>query len=366
MYDEMNTIDQYYIQRDHLRRFQVAVARGEATVGFLGGSITDPRGRCRWSEYVENWLVDRFPQVKFRFENAAIGATGTLSALFRVQRNLLYANCDLVLVEYAVNDRNDNRDMLEHAREGLLRKLYAAGCDVVCTYTFCNDMLPDLLAGCQPYTIAGYETLCGQYGTASVFMGDWAREQVRRGLVRWEELLPDGVHPANCGSRYYAEPVCALLEAEIARKPTDKLRTLPDPLRADHWQGAYELDLRTVTRKGPWMYRNLMDFPCFDHALYTASTDAALEFSFDGTGFALTLNFGWLCSEFEWRIDGGDWQRGNWDRYDWMDDLGWPCTTLMCCGLERAPHRVEIRTLRDAQSTAKGSIFEICGIGIIT
>ncbi len=63
--------------RGALNRTLAAIKSGSLTIGFIGGSITDSRGRNRWPEPVTAWFVDKFLNVKIIVENAAIGATGS-------------------------------------------------------------------------------------------------------------------------------------------------------------------------------------------------------------------------------------------------------------------------------------------------
>ena len=69
-----------------LNRTLEAIKRGKLTIGFIGGSITDSRGRNRWPEPVTSWFMDKFPNVKIIVENAAIGGTGSELAVFRADR----------------------------------------------------------------------------------------------------------------------------------------------------------------------------------------------------------------------------------------------------------------------------------------
>ena len=50
----------------------------------------------------------------------------------------------------------------------------------------------------------------------SVWMGLHALREVRRGLLTWEEWLPDGLHPENRGSLVYAHSVTAFLAEALA------------------------------------------------------------------------------------------------------------------------------------------------------
>lgn len=73
----------YWIEREKLTAFQRALIEGKLTVGYIGGSITDGRPLHNWAIFVNEWLARKFPSLRVRIENAAIGATGSDLATFR-------------------------------------------------------------------------------------------------------------------------------------------------------------------------------------------------------------------------------------------------------------------------------------------
>ena len=197
-----------YKHRGQLKRTMEAIEKGALTIGFIGGSITDPRGKNRWPEPVISWFVKNFPDVRITVENAAIGATGSDLAVFRAERDIVSRNCDLVFVEYAVNDVGEPSEKRFRTREGLLRKILAPGhTDVILTYTFISDMYEDMLNGKMTPSVGEFEELAEHYNLGSVWMGLYAFEQVKQGQLRWEEWIPDGLHPDLRGSLCYAESV---------------------------------------------------------------------------------------------------------------------------------------------------------------
>ena len=222
-------------RRGSLDRTRAALARGRLTVGFLGGSITSAQTGTRWPEPLAAWLTDAFPGVRLTVENAAIGATGSDLAAFRAQAEIIARGCDLVFVEYATNDFGEPTDRRTRTREGLLRQLLRDGrCDVVLAYTYCPEMQPDLFAGIVPSTVAEFEVLAERYRLNSVWMGLHALREVRRGLLTWEEWLPDGLHPEKRGSLSYAQSMMAFMaEALVPSAGTVPApAALPPPTRA--------------------------------------------------------------------------------------------------------------------------------------
>ncbi|HEX2950404.1 MAG TPA: SGNH/GDSL hydrolase family protein, partial [Armatimonadota bacterium] len=204
----INTSQQVQVYRSGLQRTRAKLAQGTLTIGYIGGSITDGRAVHNWPYPVTGWFADRFPTVRICEENAAIGATGSPLAAFRAQHDLIDRNCDLVFVEYAVNDNGLPSDERRRTREGLLRQLLAGeGRDIIIVYTYCQDMYADMVAGQIPVSIREFEELADHYGIPSVWMGLHAFNDVKAGRMRWEEWLPDGLHPQDRGSYSYAQSV---------------------------------------------------------------------------------------------------------------------------------------------------------------
>lgn len=339
-----------------------AIRRGHITIGFIGGSITEPvdDGR-RWSDKVVDWFVAEFPGLIVDVENTAKGAAGSLNAILRIEEELLNQHCDLVLIETAVNDGPFSWGA---CREGMLRKLMKDDtCDVLLTYTYCQSMFDAISAGTLPESIADWEALAEHYHLSSVEMGRYAFDLVMDGFMRWDEWLPDGLHPDDAGSRIYAEPVCRLIKREIdtaqpVRKP------LPEPLHADHWEKAHAFPLKDVERRGPWRLVHEHRIPSVHHVLYTDSLNASLFFEFDGTGLLLHLMSSELYAGYKVRIDGGEWIVSNDGAPAWAAK----CTDFVrgdrpVFGLPAGHHTAEIAPL--FPTGGRSTRFKIGMIGII-
>ena len=93
--------------RQGLARVSACLRKGRLTVGYIGGSISDPRPPYTWPDVVSRWFANRFPGLRVIEENAALGATGSELAVFRAERDLIDRGCDLVLIEFAVNDSGE-------------------------------------------------------------------------------------------------------------------------------------------------------------------------------------------------------------------------------------------------------------------
>ncbi|MCL6458935.1 MAG: SGNH/GDSL hydrolase family protein, partial [Gorillibacterium sp.] len=231
--------------RKSLSRTLRRIEEGKLTLGFIGGSITDPRPRHNWPEPVIGWFAETYPGLKLIVENAAIGATGSDLAVFRAKRDLIERGCDLVFVEYAVNDEGAPTDRRNRSREGLIRQLLTGeDRDLMLVYTYSPRMYESMISGSVPETIGEFEKIADHYGISSVWMGLYALNELKKGRLRWEEWLPDGLHPTSRGSLSYGQSVIHFLEQEMMRSPErewDAKRTLAlaEPLDPLNWGDVY-------------------------------------------------------------------------------------------------------------------------------
>lgn len=353
-----------------LQRTIKAIGSGKLILGYTGGSITDPRPAYNWPEAVTAWFVEQYPGLLIHVENAAIGATGSELAVFRAQRDLIDRGCDLVFVEYAVNDQGEPLSKRARTREGLLRKLLAGeGRDVVLTYTYSQDQYSDIMAGRVPATIAEFETLGRHYRIGSVWMGWHALQEVMRGRMRWEEWLPDGLHPQSRGSLSYAQSVTAFLERELVSRPSlERIAggaSLPAALSADNWAGAYTLPFEQVALIGPWTVQRSSKLTWMDQVLYTSAVGSRLEFDFTGRVLCLGFDFGKLSCEFRYRLDGGDWQESKRDRPWWVADDGWYRISTVAESLAPSRHHFEMEVVHGNAENCNGTQCRLGLIGIV-
>lgn len=387
--------------RRSLWRTRDKIASGKLIVGFIGGSITDARPRYNWPEYVIAWLVDRYPNTRFIVENAAIGATGSDLGVLRAKRDLLDRGCDLVFVEYAVNDFEVSSGQRMATREGLLRKLLAPELrDVVLVHTYCQPMYQAMIRGEMPDSVAELERLAEHYGVGSVWMGLYALQEIQRGFMRWEDWLPDGLHPTQLGSLSYANSVIAFLEQQLSEtiqssgnkhigmgeagtgqedsvqgskyseacntdEDIESMVSLPEPLTPAHWGAAELLPLESIQTQGPWILRRWPYYAWIDQVLETSAVGARISFAFNGRGVCLGFDFGKASAEFKYRIDGGPWVLEERERPEWLGNDGWYRLSCLAEQLPDGRHHIELEVVHGDRPECKGTNFRLGLVGII-
>lgn len=353
--------------------------KGSITIGFLGGSITDGRPRCNWPEPVTRWFIETYPGLRVASENAAIGATNSTLAVFRTQRDIIDRNCDLVFVEYAVNDSGLPENQRNCAREGVIRKLLRANIDVILVYTYFQPMYEDMKAGKVPATIAGFEKLAERYKLNSVWMGLQAWQEIQRGRMNWKEFLHDGLHPGPLGSLSYSRAVISLLQDVLCdaqqsfkgshpEDAADPDPTLPAPLYPLNWEKASTFSFTDVNLIGPWEIRRCTTLAWIDQTLETAAVGlgATLLLNFHGRGIALGFDYGKKSATFQYRLDQGDWNRESTEKPPWAPDAdGWFRCIVLRDDLSDGEHTIEIEPLHGDMGNALSSTFRLGLIGII-
>ena len=363
----MNTILFHRSPLLHLRR---AIASGIVKLGFIGGSITDARPRHNWPEPVIAWFAETYPQVRVYVENAAIGATGSELAVFRAEHDLIDRGCDIVFVDYAVNDDGIPRERRMRTREGLLRKLLSNGTrDIVLVHTFCQSFYSTMVNGDIPDSIADFEELAEHYRIGSVWMGLYAMNEVRKGRLRWEEWLPDGLHPTERGSLSYAHSVIAFLQQELLEPMqiigSNEVRSMPEPLNSMHWEQAYSLPLSEIRIEGPWVTRRWPHVEWIDQVLETSAIGACLSFQFVGRGLTLGFDFGVYSSEIRYRVDRSPWITSDRERLDWCPDDGWYRMYSIVDDLPVGTHEFEMEVIHGNTKDCRGTNCRLALVGVI-
>ena len=352
--------------RKGLTRLKSAIASKDSLrIGYIGGSITEEPLKHNWPEYVSAWAKDTYPDKRIYAENIGIGGTGSELAVFRFDWELADKDCDIIFIEFAVNDYWMPTSLRERTREGLVRKILAkTNADIVFVYTYIQDLYDDMMAGVVPETIAEFERIAEHYGIGSVWMAKRAFDSMTRGMISFEEWLPDGLHPASTGSRLYASAVIDYLAEETASdaNASDGIDRDTPPLHPQNWENAKVLPFESLNAQGNWIIKSMYNRD-IRYALYTSSTTAALSFSCRCRTVVMCRLFGSrCCGAVKYRINGGEWQTDSREALEWMGAADWMYQINLADSEEEQDYFVEIR---GEKTDVGGSGLYITHIGII-
>ena len=364
----MSDIAQGVIQaRSELSFTQQAIKSGKLTVGFIGGSITDGRPEYNWPEFVQRWLTYKYPKVFINVENASVGGSGSDLGLFHVDRDIIQRGCDLIFVEYAVNDASMLTSIRMKSREGLIRKLLAQSkADVVFVYTYMHEMFDDMNANKIPVSIAELELLAENYKLNSVWMGKYAFQLWLCGMLRYDQWLPDNLHPRELGSKIYADAVISLLSERLDRVPEMPIQIeLEAPVDVDHWEHATHVNLSMVEFDGPWFAYRSHSLVWADKIYTTNVAGSRIRVQFEGRGIYLISNFGKKSADYFYSIDKQDFQCSQQDYPQWCADIGWMRAQMLAYPVAPGNHMIEIEIVNPMKQNPTAIRFDLIGFMIV-
>ncbi len=184
------------------------------TIAFIGGSIT--RGtmskgtrdssmnkKLNYVDYFSNWWYKKFPRADLRFINAGISATDSYLGVHRVKKDVLSKKPDLVIVEFAVNDKETAYH--KQAYENLIRKILNADSKPAVMLLF--------MAKLNGWSCQMQQAQIGvHYKLPMLSYSNVMMDMIRNGIYTIEELSGDGIHPSALGYAVAGEILVRYLE----------------------------------------------------------------------------------------------------------------------------------------------------------
>jgi len=209
-----------------LKRFHEKASRGEpVSVVFLGGSLTwganasDPL-TTSYRGLMSEWLRQKYPKTPITFHDAAIGGTGSMLGIFRMDRDVLAHKPDLVFLDFTVNDGAEDIDPQSLASyEHIVRQVLenkAMVMPVLMMFRWHAEK-PDAPL---PPRHQAHLKLGEAYGIPVANTIPYVREKVKEG-TDIKTIWPfDGAHPDDIGYRYFFETVRDRYDKAITEEAT--------------------------------------------------------------------------------------------------------------------------------------------------
>lgn len=356
------------VQRSGLGNTQKKLTSAEPTrIAYMGGSITEQEG---WRVLTQEWFKENYPDAELVEIPAGLGGTNSELGAYRVGRDVIQHNPDLVFIEFAVNNGVTQRKPLTEAMEGIIRQIWKANpaTDICFVYTISDKFMPYTEEGKYFSKAAAHmEKIADHYGIPSINMAYEVPKLAADGKLllhakkpttkEEEEALDgkilfagDGVHPyIATGHPVYFEQVQAALPGFLEAEPEEK-RKLPNPMEPNNLEDAQMVPISSATLDGNWQK---IDFSQADHLrrvesktseLWQASEKGdTLSFRFRGTHAGLYGVLGPDSGVFTASVDGKSREQIMFDKY-----CAYPRMTgvVLASGLDGEEiHRVEIEYL---------------------
>lgn len=285
------------LNRGNWKRIKACMKKAEAgepvKVGFLGGSITQgslsSTPETCYAYLVYKWWKEKFPQAQIEYINAGIGGTTSQFGVSRVEQHLLQKKPDFILIEFAVND--DNNEFFRETYEGLIRKTYGdASAPAV---LLMNNVRYDNGISAEDQHAA----VARAYQLPMVSMKSTILPPVKSGQIKNREITPDDLHPNDDGHALVAKVITTFLEKVYQDRNTEEAdpdfngKTLPDPITANEYENSVRYKNYNSTpalngfRKDPHKKKEFLDI--FSGGFIASSVGDEISFDIEATGIAI-------------------------------------------------------------------------------
>ena len=199
---------------DVMRR---AKAGEEITIGVIGGSITQgssasSQDKC-YASLLKNWWEEKFPEATIHFINAGIGGTTSYYGVHRVEKDLLRYNPDLVVVEFSVNDGNDQ--FYKKSYDNLVYRILKEESSPAVMLLFMT--MDNGTSAQENDALVGFHYKLPMLSYKNAVMSKLKEES-----LSWKDISPDNIHPNDKGHAIIGEIFSVYLNDIY-----DRLKTLP-------------------------------------------------------------------------------------------------------------------------------------------
>jgi lysophospholipase L1-like esterase len=146
-----------------------------------------------------NWFRNTFPKSTFELHNAAISGTETSLAAQRVGAFITTYKCDIMIVEFAVNDNGNSK-----ANPGWVEVEYGKLLDQITTFGAIPVSLETMLPDCESAQNAHYPVYAARNLPLMVSESDAICQMTKDGTLKQSDWNADGTHPNTYGHELLA------------------------------------------------------------------------------------------------------------------------------------------------------------------
>lgn len=196
----------------------------DVTIAFFGGSVTDGYGasdqeETSWRARVGKWFKQEYPSANINLVNAAMGGTGSRLGMYRLQRDIISKNPDMVFIMFSINDvyAGESQQSAQEQMETVIYDLRTSlpETDIIILYDidqgnakYCRDN------NVMNYPMVQYhENVAEYYGITSINIGKVLADSIDIDN-EWSTYVKDVVHPLDSGYKIYADTIINFLKDE--------------------------------------------------------------------------------------------------------------------------------------------------------
>ena len=358
----------YMNLRGSLDNSRIKFESGNATVAFLGGSITEMTG---WRDLVKQRLQAKYPNTKFNFIDAGIASTGSTPHAFRLESDILKtAKPDLLFFEASVNDHTNGFKKDEQIKgvEGVISRALKANpnMDIVYLHFIYEPTRDEKMLGLTPEVYTNQEEVCKRYKIPSIDFISAITDAMKAQKLNWHEF--GGTHPAPLGHEYYAEAIMRMFEKLQTNAKNIRPHKPPKaPLDKFSYTNGRFLDINSAKIKNGWtisenwqptLRAGTRKGFVFVPMLSAEEPGAELKLNFKGKAIGIFCATGPEAGILEYSIDGGEFKKL--DTFTpWSPHLYIPWLFMLEKELPNKPHTLVLRMSAEKNPRSKGTAVHI-------
>lgn len=283
-------------------------------ISYIGGSITQ-QGQystplnSKLSEFLRSENAER----KINYNVRGIGGTGSDLGLYRLEKDVISANPDLVFIEFAVNDAGSSGAAT--TMEGMIRKLMKLPHQPMIVLLDLTTKNHGSLAA-----IEKWEPLMEKYGIGYVNVAEYlianeASDENPTGFVWTTEELKtypnataltgsDGTHPNADGGKVYADYIYNTISAS-PEKFFKKINYVQNPVTGKEYNNPRMISWKEAQFDNNWAVKGGMRWAFADDQAMALVGGATLTFKFTGTTIGLYWGKNNKATSGTYSIDNG-------------------------------------------------------------
>lgn len=353
-------------KRAALPNFFSKVANKEkVSIAYMGGSITQQEG---YRLLTMDWFNANFPEVEFERIDAAIGGTNSKFAVFRLNRDVLRFDPDLVFIEFAVNDLGMNENVMRRTIEGIVRQTwnYNPNIDICFLYTARCTMFSDYQNSKLPSPVKIMEEVAQFYNIPSINLGLIPAKMAKEGNLICSGTLPadplavpivyskDGVHPyETSGHVLYTESISRAMDLMKTTSTVIAHEVPVVPIISNNYEKATLGLVDESMLSGTW--KNITDSMSLIIKNYLCTSDlytyrgytnsSVLNAKFTGPVIGVYVVAGPTAGRIDVSIDGGPFQ--TFTTFEKYSTKHRPYQLFFNEGLSSGEHSVQIKVNTD-------------------
>ena len=373
--EQTNDFDEYINKRgSNLQNtYKKLTQDKELKVVYFGGSVTNgygiKDGEDCWRTMIGKWLQNTFPQATVTNVNKACGESGTYLGSYRLTRDILAQEPDLLFLEYSINDKYDyaSREKASYQYETIVRQVKEKypDCDIVTILVTDSGAVSEAHKGNLHSQAEEHEKMAQIYNIPSLHVG--RRLADATGGTWNTDISIDTVHLTEYGNQLYYDVIHEYFANELIHGTYDG--TAAEAYVMPELQNEYLLD-GNITYIEPSQalvdrseelggtgitYAHAPEFttPGYDEIFnirYNNNSEKILAIEFEGTELIGLFHNYSKDETFQISIDGGEYVTKNFYHMN---------PTTFVTGLDSGKHIARIKfTVTESRSwTWLGAIF---------